>query len=139
MTDPARARRVLTELADMGATLSIDDFGTGYSSLAQLEFLPVDVLKIDRQFVAEIVPGGARAGLVSAIVTLAQTMGLRVIAEGVETPVQRQLLLRLGCSYGQGYLWSRPLPAEKFTTSLWQFAPEVATVAAGSRRREHQQ
>ncbi|SDO75440.1 diguanylate cyclase (GGDEF) domain-containing protein [Nakamurella panacisegetis] len=137
--DSVAVRNTVQQLRDRGIHIAIDDFGTGYSSLAQLEYLPVDVLKIDRQFVAEIVPGGARAGLVSAIVSLADTMGLRVVAEGVETPVQHELLLRLGCRWGQGYFWSPPLTADRFTTSLWQFAPETRTVGSGSPRSDCQQ
>jgi len=106
--------------------VAIDDFGTGYSSLAQLEYLPVDVLKIDRQFVSEIASGSTRSGMISAILTLARTMGLRVVAEGVETEAQRNILLQLGCQYGQGYLWSRPLPASQFSGSLWQFRKVAA-------------
>ena len=83
--DSLAVRTTLLRLRSRGVHVAIDDFGTGYSSLAQLEHLPVDVLKIDRQFTSEIVTGGTRAGLVAAIVTLADTMGLRAIAEGVET------------------------------------------------------
>jgi diguanylate cyclase (GGDEF)-like protein len=119
--DSDMARTTLLQVRTQGVHVAIDDFGTGYSSLAQLEYLPVDVLKIDRRFTAEIATSGTGAGLVSAILTLAATMGLRVVAEGVETVVQRQLLLQLGCRSGQGYLWSRPLPPEAFTDSLWQF------------------
>ncbi len=120
--DSAAVQATLLHLRRRGVHIAIDDFGTGYSSLAQLEHLPVDVLKIDQQFTSAIASGGARAGLVAAIVTLAETMGLAVVAEGVETTEQRQLLLSLGCRAGQGYLWSAPLAPDDFDLSLWQFA-----------------
>ena len=100
--DAAAVQTTLLNLRSRGVHVAIDDFGTGYSSLAQLEHLPVDLLKVDRQFTAEIASGSIRAGLVAAIVTLADTMGLRVVAEGVETVAQRDLLISLGCRYGPG-------------------------------------
>ncbi len=124
--DSATVRATLLRLRGRGVHIAVDDFGTGYSSLAQLQHLPVDVLKIDQQFIAEIASGGARAGLVAAIVTLAETMGLSVVAEGVETAAQRELLLALGCRTGQGFLWSPPIEPGGFDLSLWQFAPTGA-------------
>ncbi len=124
--DSDAVRATLLRMRSSGVHVAIDDFGTGYSSLAQLEYLPVDVLKIDRQFVSEIASGSTRSGMISAILTLARTMGLRVVAEGVETEAQRNILLQLGCQYGQGYLWSRPLPASQFSGSLWQFRKVAA-------------
>jgi EAL domain-containing protein (putative c-di-GMP-specific phosphodiesterase class I) len=124
--DSDAVRATLLRMRSSGVHVAIDDFGTGYSSLAQLEYLPVDVLKIDRQFISEIASGSTRSGIISAILTLARTMGLRVVAEGVETEAQRNVLLQLGCQYGQGYLWSRPLPASQFSGSLWQFRKVAA-------------
>jgi diguanylate cyclase (GGDEF)-like protein len=128
--DSEMARSTLLQLRTQGVHVAIDDFGTGYSSLAQLEYLPVDVLKIDRQFTAEISTSETRVGLVSAILTLAATMGLRVVVEGVETQQQRELLLELGCRTGQGFLWSKPIPAEAFNGSRWQFATQDPVTGA---------
>jgi diguanylate cyclase len=114
MTDPARARRVLTELADIGVTLSIDDFGTGYSSLAYLRDLPVHQLKIDRSFVQEL---GSRSGdvvIVRSVIDLARNLGLRTVAEGVEDAATWEQLTRLGCNSAQGYHLARPMAAGAF-------------------------
>jgi diguanylate cyclase (GGDEF)-like protein len=99
----------LTELRSLGIHLAIDDFGTGYSSLSYLERFPVDSLKIDRSFIAELTPAGERPAIARAIVELGRTLGLRVVAEGIEDPDQAAWLMSLGCVYGQGYLYSRPL------------------------------
>jgi diguanylate cyclase (GGDEF)-like protein/PAS domain S-box-containing protein len=99
----------LEALRALGVRVALDDFGTGYSSLAYLERLPVDVLKIDRAFTADITAGGKRAALARAVVTIADTLGLRTVAEGVETAAQRAELSALGCALGQGYLFARPL------------------------------
>ena len=114
MTDPTRARRVLTELADMGVTLSIDDFGTGYSSLAYLRDLPVHQLKIDRAFVEDMVGDSDDAVIVRAVVDLARNLGLRTVAEGVEDLATWEQLSRLGCDSAQGYFLARPLPPDGF-------------------------
>jgi diguanylate cyclase (GGDEF)-like protein/PAS domain S-box-containing protein len=115
MRDPERLLRVLDELAAEGVALAIDDFGTGYSSLSYLHRFPVDVLKIDRSFVAELDAMPARpqgATLVRTIVSVAAALGLQTVAEGVETTAQRDALLALGCDLGQGYLFGRPAPAD---------------------------
>jgi diguanylate cyclase (GGDEF)-like protein len=101
----------LQELRDLGIRIAIDDFGTGYSSLAYLRQLPADVLKIDRSFVADLDGGGAATTLVSSILELARSLGLEVVAEGVETTAQRTVLEGLHCTYAQGYLFARPRPA----------------------------
>ncbi|MDQ6659049.1 MAG: EAL domain-containing protein, partial [Actinomycetota bacterium] len=106
IVDPLVARNTLTRLRSRGIQVAIDDFGTGYSSLAQLKDLPTDVLKIDRQFITDINTDAEAAGIADAIITLARTLGLGVIAEGVETETQRRQLIELGCLHGQGYLWS---------------------------------
>ncbi len=112
MADPERAVPILHELVERGIVLSLDDFGTGYSSLSYLQQLPVHELKIDRSFVSRL--GGADAPdartLVSSIIALGRNLGLRVVAEGIETEGQYAELLELGCHVGQGYLMSRPLP-----------------------------
>jgi EAL domain-containing protein (putative c-di-GMP-specific phosphodiesterase class I) len=99
----------LTELRALGIHLAIDDFGTGYSSLSYLERFPVDSLKIDRSFISEMSPSGERPVIARAILDLGRTLGMRVVAEGIEQPDQAEWLMSLGCAYGQGYLYSRPL------------------------------
>ncbi|MFL5768768.1 MAG: putative bifunctional diguanylate cyclase/phosphodiesterase [Chloroflexota bacterium] len=99
----------LAELRGLGAHLAIDDFGTGYSSLSYLERFPVDILKIDRSFIANVSASGERPAIARAIVELGRTLGLRVVAEGIEEPHQAEWLVSLGCPLGQGYLFSRPL------------------------------
>jgi diguanylate cyclase (GGDEF)-like protein len=99
----------LAELRGLGVHLAIDDFGTGYSSLSYLERFPVDILKIDRSFIASVTASGERPAIAKAIVELGRTLGLRVVAEGIEEPDQADWLVSLGCPLGQGYLFSRPL------------------------------
>jgi EAL domain-containing protein (putative c-di-GMP-specific phosphodiesterase class I) len=106
-------RAALTELKQLGVRLAIDDFGTGYSSLSYLRELPMDVLKIDRSFIEGMTVSKARLALVEVIMGLAKTLGLRVTAEGIESEVQRELLISLGCEFGQGYLLERPMPASE--------------------------
>lgn len=108
---------VLQQLSDMGVDLSIDDFGTGYSSLMYLKRLPANELKIDRGFVRELEDEGEDAAIVSAIVALGRALGLRIVAEGVETSSQQAFLTRLGCDALQGYLLGRPVPAEQLLGS----------------------
>jgi len=117
----------LTELRALGIHLAIDDFGTGYSSLSYLERFPVDSLKIDRSFIAELTPTGERPAIARAIVELGRTLGLHVVAEGVELPDQADWLVSLGCAYGQGYLYSRPLGID---------ATEAFLAADASRRAQ---
>ncbi len=104
----------MTELKSLGVSFSLDDFGTGYSSLSYLKRLPFSQLKIDRTFVKDILTNANNASIAKTIVTLAQSLGLSVIAEGVETEEQRDFLLRHGCLAFQGFLFSRPLPQEEF-------------------------
>jgi len=116
----------MTALKSHGMRLSLDDFGTGYSSLAYLKRLPLDELKIDLSFVRDILADAASGAIAQAILTLGKAMGLRVIAEGVETEEQRDFLIRMGCNSFQGFLFSRPLPLKEF--QLW--FPESAGSAA---------
>lgn len=111
MDNAETAIAVTQELRSRGIQMSIDDFGTGYSSLGYLHRLPVDALKIDRSFVSQIQPHSAEQPIVDAIIALSQKLKLSTIAEGIETRQQLEQLQSLGCAYGQGYLFSRPLPA----------------------------
>lgn len=97
-----------------GINFALDDFGTGYSSLSYLKRLPLDQLKIDQSFVKDVLTDAGNAAIVRAIINLGQTLGLQVIAEGVETEDQRRFLVHHGCHAYQGYLISRPHPAEQF-------------------------
>ncbi len=117
MKNCERAASRLTELRALGVSSAIDDFGTGYSSLKYLQNLPIDTLKIDQSFIRNLDPSSdgqsGNGAIVQAIVTLAQQLGLRVVAEGVETDEELQVLRRLGCDFVQGYLFSRPMPVEQ--------------------------
>jgi len=113
MEDPVRAQEVLTELHELGVTISIDDFGTGYSSLGYLRKLPAEELKIDRSFVEEMDRRPEDRKIVRSTIELAHNLGLRVVAEGVQSGQVWEELKRLGCDVGQGYFFSRPLVAER--------------------------
>jgi EAL domain-containing protein (putative c-di-GMP-specific phosphodiesterase class I) len=115
MTDPVAARGVLAQLRELGVELAIDDFGTGYSSLAYLRHLPVNCLKVDRSFVAELTDGHAE--IASAVIALARTLGLSTVAEGVETPEQARQLTALGATYLQGFSLGRPMTGAD--TATW--------------------
>ncbi|HYL25170.1 MAG TPA: EAL domain-containing protein, partial [Burkholderiales bacterium] len=103
-----KARGILQELKRLGVQLAVDDFGTGYSSLSYLSGLPVDCLKIDRAFVTRLAKGGRDAALAQAIVSMGHGLGLRVLAEGVETAEQLKFLREHECDEGQGYLFAKP-------------------------------
>lgn len=103
----------LTQFRQAGMQLAIDDFGTGYSALAYLKKFHVDFLKIDQGFVHDVADDGKNQALVAAMIDMAHTLGIRVIAEGVETESQRDWLMAAGCDYGQGYLFGRPVPADQ--------------------------
>ncbi|MCE4053020.1 putative bifunctional diguanylate cyclase/phosphodiesterase [Pseudomonas sp. Au-Pse12] len=118
MSDADVSMIVLQQLADMGVDLSIDDFGTGYSSLMYLKRLPANELKIDRGFVRDLEHDSDDAAIVSAIVALGQALGLRIVAEGVETGVQQSFLTQLGCDSLQGYFLGQPLPPERFMQDI---------------------
>jgi PAS domain S-box-containing protein len=112
MTDPARTVSILSQLKKMGLSISIDDFGTGHSSLSRLRGLPVDVLKIDRSFIANIDTDPEAREVVRLIVELAHLVNLQVVAEGVENAIHRNVLRNLGCEFAQGYFFSRPVAPE---------------------------
>lgn len=120
MRDPVRSIAVLSRLRATGVHLSADDFGTGYSSLAYLKRLPIDVVKVDQTFVAGLPTSTEDRAIVRAVVGIADALGLTVVAEGVEREVQRDDLLALGVDHGQGFLWSRAVPASDVLARLQQ-------------------
>ena len=111
MADCDRARDILARIRHSGVQISVDDFGTGYSSLSYLRDLPIDELKLDRSFVFPMADDARAAALVASTIDLAHSLGLRMVAEGVETDVAYSELARLGCDQAQGYYMSRPVPA----------------------------
>jgi EAL domain-containing protein (putative c-di-GMP-specific phosphodiesterase class I) len=113
----------LLAFRDAGIQVALDDFGTGYSSLAYLRKMDIDFLKIDQSFVRNLSALSEDLVLCEAIVVMAHKLGLKVIAEGVETVEQRDLLAAIGCDFGQGYLFSRPIPADDFTALLHSGLP----------------
>jgi EAL domain-containing protein (putative c-di-GMP-specific phosphodiesterase class I) len=118
MQDEGDALEVLAELRALGVRIALDDFGSGYSSLGMLRRLPIDVLKMDRIFVQALGEDPDAEATAAAIVALARVYGMEVVAEGVETPEQWDLLAELGCDELQGYLFSLPLEVEDATRAL---------------------
>ena len=118
----------LRALKDLGVRMSVDDFGTGYSSLLYLRSYPIDALKIDRSFVGGMDESDADAAIVEGVIRLAHALGLEAVAEGVETPEQRARLQALGCEFGQGYLWAKPMAPQALSTWLEE-ASAAATLA----------
>ena len=118
MKDADIAILMMKRLKQLGVSLSIDDFGTGYSSLSYLQNLPVDVLKIDRSFVNDLQEDGSYSAIIRSIIALADNFNLKVVAEGIELEYQDEILYELGCQYGQGYYYSRPLEIEAMTKLL---------------------
>ncbi|MET9953818.1 aminotransferase class I/II-fold pyridoxal phosphate-dependent enzyme [Streptomyces sp. NPDC006339] len=124
MTESVLMRRdeqvgtTMRTLKDLGVSIAIDDFGTGFSSLSYLREFPIDVLKVDKSFIDDITTDGQQVALVEGIVRIAEVLGLRVVAEGIENEEQRALLADMGCHYGQGYLFARPMTARQAETFL---------------------
>lgn len=112
IADPERMTRVLMALKALGTTIAMDDFGTGFSNLASLQTLPIDVLKIDRSFVTGMLTDRDKVAIVRAILSLAQTLGMATVAEGIETAEVGQTLAALGCTLGQGWAYAKPLEPE---------------------------
>ncbi|MBC5810797.1 MAG: EAL domain-containing protein, partial [Candidatus Eremiobacteraeota bacterium] len=113
MSDLAGAKRAVAEVKALGARFALDDFGTGYSTLSYLKHFPVDALKIDRAFVRDLPGDRGDGAIVSAIVALGHALGLRVVAEGVETAEQAALVRKLGCDEQQGFYYARPVAARE--------------------------
>jgi EAL domain-containing protein (putative c-di-GMP-specific phosphodiesterase class I) len=118
MENTEMMQSLLEELKERSIQLLIDDFGTGYSSLSYLQRLPVDTLKIDRSFITGIEKNTRHLDITRAIITLAHSLGMDVVAEGLETMEQLEILQTLGCEYGQGYLFAKPLPEEEVISFL---------------------
>jgi EAL domain-containing protein (putative c-di-GMP-specific phosphodiesterase class I) len=113
MKNQIESMRVLTQLKELGITISMDDFGTGYSSLSYLKNLPIDRLKIDRSFIMEIPENKDDVAIVKTIISLTKNLGIDIIAEGVETWEQVDFLVKEGCYNIQGYYYSKPLTLEQ--------------------------
>jgi EAL domain-containing protein (putative c-di-GMP-specific phosphodiesterase class I) len=118
MKNPDIAITLLQNLMSLGIQISVDDFGTGYSSLSYLRRLPLTTLKIDRSFVRELPLNNDDASIVKAIIALAHSLRLKVVAEGVETAEQRDFLQTSGCDAMQGFFWNKPLPIDDMTAIL---------------------
>lgn len=120
MTDPERAIAMLENLADMGVQLALDDFGTGYSSLAYLKRFPIHTLKVDKAFVDDIASDDKDRNMVASIIAMAHNLNLKVVAEGVESQTQLQILKTLRCEYIQGFYYAKPMPADEFSRFIDQ-------------------
>ena len=121
-----RNAEVVKELRAIGVRIAVDDFGTGYNSLASLRSYIVDTLKLDMCFVTEIVQNPVDRAIAAAVITAAHSLGARVVAEGIETKEQLAALARLHCDCGQGYLFSKPVSAERFEQILRSDRPLAA-------------
>ncbi|WP_329752542.1 EAL domain-containing protein, partial [Stenotrophomonas maltophilia] len=122
MRKPGQAMQTMQRLHEQGISVSLDDFGTGYSSMSYLQHLPLDILKIDRSFVADVETNPRNASICRALLSLGHSMGLTIIAEGVETPGQLDWLAAHGCDQVQGYLLGRPAPLERIIDALDEVA-----------------
>jgi EAL domain-containing protein (putative c-di-GMP-specific phosphodiesterase class I) len=118
MSDPQRVIRTLNQIRELGVRFAIDDFGTGYSSFAYLTKLPVSCIKIDKSFVQNIETDRDSSMIVKSIIDLSHNLGMKVVAEGVETAAARNLLTEFRCDDGQGYYFCRPIPADAATKFL---------------------
>jgi EAL domain-containing protein (putative c-di-GMP-specific phosphodiesterase class I) len=123
LEDNERAMRVLTDLKDLGIRLALDDFGTGYSSLSYLRRLPIDIVKIDQGFIADIGHAPEGSAIAAAVTNLAHVLGLTVTAEGVETQDQREAVLAMECDFAQGFYFARPMPTAALRTWLGSQPP----------------
>jgi EAL domain-containing protein (putative c-di-GMP-specific phosphodiesterase class I) len=136
MTDPVRSVNALTSLRGLGVTIAIDDYGTGYSSLAYLQTLPVQTLKIDRSFVSKMNTDETDASIVRSTIDLARSLGVRVMAEGVEDAGTLDALRELGCDGAQGYFLGRPMSAEFLVDAVAKLDSEMPTKLEWELARE---
>lgn len=125
MHDPETAIKIIARLNALGLSLALDDFGTGYSSMSYLKRFHLQKIKIDQSFIRELSAGSDDAAIVNATITLSRSLGMLTLAEGVETVEQRNFLRQAGCDFAQGYLYSRPLPAQTFVDYLTRCRPAV--------------
>jgi diguanylate cyclase (GGDEF)-like protein len=116
----------IRDMRELGMALSLDDFGTGYSSLSYLNRFDIDYVKIDKSFVQDLAPGSKNMALCKAIVVMAHELGIQVVAEGIETVAQRDLLTAIGCDFGQGYFFAQPMPADEFERVVRRNWPHFA-------------
>jgi len=120
LQDPKQAVEIIRALKAHDILVAMDDFGTGYSSLSYLKQFPMDKLKIDRSFVADLEQDAGDRAIIQTILTLGKNLGLRTLAEGIETDEQLDFLRKQGCDEGQGFLHGRPVPAQEFLRFLWR-------------------
>ena len=128
MSDVGMALSWIEKLRAAGLRIFLDDFGTGYSALAYLKRFPLDTVKIDKSFITDINADNKDHKLVNAIITMSASLGLNVVAEGIEEESQLALLRKLGCGYGQGYYFSRPVPADDFANTARRINAAVRSV-----------
>jgi EAL domain-containing protein (putative c-di-GMP-specific phosphodiesterase class I) len=137
MTNPEESVAILEHLSRMGVLVSVDDFGTGYSSMSYLRRFPIDKLKIDRGFIRDLMTRHEDVSIVQAIISLAHSLKLKVIAEGVETPEQLGFLLSMGCDQYQGFHFSPPLPATEFRKLVREVQESQAPLTDEQAARTH--
>lgn len=118
MGNPEEAIQILKQISNLGIELAIDDFGTGYSSLVYLKHLPLNKLKIDQAFIKDLPNSEEDVAIARAVIALAKSLNLKVIAEGVETQEQKEFIVKNGCDNIQGYFYSKPVPAHEFEKIL---------------------
>jgi EAL domain-containing protein (putative c-di-GMP-specific phosphodiesterase class I) len=141
MSDVEGNARKLAAIRDAGIRIAIDDFGTGYSSLAYLARLPVDALKIDRSFVSSMHASPVQMAIVTTVISLARSLGLNAVAEGVENEAEARILASLNCDECQGFLYSRAVPAENVTALLQRMgtstshAPDARALQRAAQER----
>jgi len=136
MDEPAKVKSILNEIKQRHISIALDDFGTGYSSLSYLGQYPIDVLKVDRSFVMEVGVSPSHEAIVRAVLAMGHSLGMLVVAEGVETMAHAEFLRDEGCDLLQGYLISKPLPVEQATAFLVQMA-EPNFYVLGEKFSEH--
>jgi|SRR5690606_27506674 len=123
--DPRRVLATITQIAALGVAISLDDFGTGYSSLQHLRRLPLTEVKVDRSFVLGMTADGYDAAIVRSTIELARSLGLRIVAEGVEDEQTWRLLVESGCCVGQGWFFARPMPGDELPAWLARYRAPV--------------